>query len=80
MDERDRTQLEMLRLEMKGTLDRLNDSVRNLDSKFEDHAKREELRYIDHENRICSSERWKAAIPITALVLVITGLGALLAR
>jgi hypothetical protein len=69
MNEQDRAQLELLRFELLGRLDRIEDSLKVANKAAE-----------DHENRLRSVERWKLSIPISVLLAVATALGATLGR
>ena len=68
MDAVDRSQLELLRSEVVGRLDRLNDKVDSL-AKLEDDFRR------DHEKRMRSVEKWKLAIPASGLLVIAAFLG-----
>ncbi len=68
MDAVDRNQLELLRLEVAGKLDLTNAELRNLATevqRFND----------DHERRVRALERWKFAIPASAVLVVAAFLG-----
>jgi len=68
VDSTDRTQLEFLRLEVTGKLDLTNAELRSLTKevqRFND----------DHEKRVRSLERWKYAIPASALLILAAFLG-----
>ena len=68
MDAVDRSQLELLRLEVAGKLDLTNAELRTLSDevrRFND----------DHEKRVRALERWKYAIPASALLVVAAFLG-----
>lgn len=68
MDAVDRSQLELLRVEVAGKLDRLADEVRHLsDDVVAFNA--------DHERRVRALERWKFAIPASALMVLAAFLG-----
>lgn len=68
MDAVDRSQLELLRVETKSSLDRLSDKVDNLSRAYTAYA-------ADHEKRMRSVEKWKLAIPASALMVVAAFLG-----
>jgi len=68
VDAVDRSQLELLRLEVAGKLDLTNAELRTLSDevrRFND----------DHEKRVRALERWKYAIPASALLVVAAFLG-----
>jgi hypothetical protein len=69
MNEQDRAQLELLRVELLGRLDRIEDTLAATRKVAE-----------DHESRMRSVERWKLSIPISVLLAVATALGATLGR
>jgi hypothetical protein len=68
MDAVDRSELELLRLTMSGKMDRLTDAVNN------EIAQNREFR-ADHEKRMRIVERWKLAIPGSAVLVVAAFLG-----
>ena len=68
MDSVDRSQLELLRVEVTGKLDRLADKVANL-------AKDVESFGADHEKRMRSLEKWKFSVPASAVLVVAAFLG-----
>ena len=63
MDAVDRSQLELLRVEVAGKLERQNDAIINLTA---------EVRAFnaDHEKRVRALERWKFAIPVSSLLVL----------
>lgn len=63
MDSVDRSQLELLRVEVTGKLDRLTDAVNNQTTVNADFRS-------DHEKRMRSLERWKYAIPASVLLML----------
>jgi len=68
MDSADRSQLELLKVEMSGKLDRLTDAVNNNSTTTREFM-------ADHEKRVRILERWKYAIPASALLVVAAYLG-----
>ncbi len=68
MDAVDRSQLELLRVEVTGKLERQNDAILNLTA---------EVRAFnaDHEKRVRALEKWKFAIPASAVLVVAAFLG-----
>jgi len=68
MDSVDRSQLELLRVELSGKLERLTDAVKANNESQKEFAK-------DHEKRVRILERWKYAIPASALLVVAAFLG-----
>jgi len=63
MDERDRITLEVVRAELNGKLDLLLE--RTAEAKAD---------LSDHESRLRNVEKWKYAIPISALLALMTAL------
>jgi hypothetical protein len=68
MDAVDRSQLELLRVEMAGKLDRLTDEVKHLSDDLRDFTQ-------DHEKRVRALERWKFAIPASGILVIAAFLG-----
>ncbi len=68
MDAVDRSELELLRVQVSSKLDRLNDSVVNLTAETRARGK-------DQEDRLRSVERWKLAIPVSGLLVIAAFLG-----
>ena len=68
MDAVDRSELELLRVQMAGKLDRMTDAVHTLTEEQRDFAR-------DHETRMRSVEKWKLAIPVSSLLVVAAFLG-----
>lgn len=64
----DRSQLELLRVELTSKIDRQTDTIGNLTAevrRFND----------DHEKRVRILERWKYAIPASALLVLAAFMG-----
>ncbi len=68
MDAVDRSQLELLRVEVAGKLDRLADKVGVLTQEVERFS-------ADHEKRVRSLEKWKYAVPVSSLLVLAAFLG-----
>lgn len=68
MDAVDRSQLELLRSELNGKLDRLSDKVDVV-------VKSQDFFAADHEKRVRALEKWKFAIPASAVLVVAAFLG-----
>jgi len=68
MDSSDRSQLEIFRVEVAGKLDRLSDKIDVLTKDLTAFSS-------DHEKRVRALERWKYAIPASALLVVAAFLG-----
>ena len=68
MDAVDRSQLELLRVEVAGKLDRLTDAQKYLADEVHQFV-------ADHEKRVRALERWKFAVPASAVLVVAAFLG-----
>ena len=68
MDAVDRSQLELRRVELTSKLDRTNDALITLTNEVRRFNE-------DHEKRVRALERWKFAIPASALLMVAAFLG-----
>jgi hypothetical protein len=68
VDAVDRSELELLRVQVSSKLDRLTDAVNNNVAVQRDFA-------ADHEKRVRSLERWKYAIPASTLLVLAAFLG-----
>jgi hypothetical protein len=68
MDAVDRSELELLRVQVSSKLDRLTDAVNN------EIAMNREFRG-DHERRMRSVEKWKLAVPASGLLILAAFLG-----
>ena len=64
----DRSELELLRVQMAGKLDRQADAILSLTAEVRKFNE-------DHEKRVRALERWKFAIPASALLMVAAFLG-----
>lgn len=68
MDAADRSQLELLRIEMSGQMALTNAELRALAAEVRRFNE-------DHEKRVRSLEKWKFALPASAVLVVAAFLG-----
>jgi len=68
MDAVDRSQLELLSVQLNGKLDRLSDKVDAV-------VKSQDFFAADHEKRVRSLEKWKFALPASAVLVIAAFLG-----